>query len=160
MINVPSWRLGDNSDLGVHMLKRFAVALLVAASLETGMAQTAAPTIYIQPTDDGFHTYMTAAMLKKKVPLTVTTVADGATYTLSSAQVEVEKVTTGRKVVNCLFAYCGGNEDKASTSVTMVDSSGAVVWSYAVNKGRGSKNRQSMAEAIAKHLGNHFKNAR
>ena len=29
---------------------------------------------------------------------------------------------------------------------------GEIVWLYAVNKGRGEKNRQSMAEAIAKHL--------
>jgi hypothetical protein len=27
-----------------------------------------------------------------------------------------------------------------------------VVWSYSVNKGRGQKNRQSLAEAVAKHF--------
>jgi len=42
--------------------------------------------------------------------------------------------------------------DKASTSVTLVSGAGEVVWSYSVNKGRGEKNRQSLAEAIAKHL--------
>ena len=58
--------------------------------------------------------------------------------------------------MKCLFAYCGGIEDKASTSVQLIDSQGAIVWSYAVNKGRGAKNRQSMAEAIAKHLKSEF----
>jgi hypothetical protein len=63
----------------------------------------------------------------------------------------VEKVSTGSKLVKCLFAYCAGSEDKASVSVQLVKD-GQIVWSYSVNKGRGSKNRQSMAEAIAKHL--------
>ena len=103
---------------------------------------------------------MTAAIHKKNVPLTVVTTRERAVYTLAAAQVEVEKITTGKKLVNCLFAYCGGNEDKASTSVSLTDDSGAVVWSYAVNKGRGSKNRQSMAEAIAKHLGTYLKEGR
>ena len=40
---------------------------------------------------------------------------------------------------------------QGNTSVQLVKS-GEIVWSYAVNKGRGEKNRQSMAEAIAKHL--------
>jgi hypothetical protein len=133
------------------------ITLAVLFLTVVSFAQPTKTTIYIDPTDDGFHTYITAAIHKKKVPLTVVTTKDGATYTLTSAQVEVETVSTGRKVVNCLFAYCGGNEDKASTSVTLTDATGAVVWSYAVNKGRGSKNKQSMAEAIAKHLGNHLK---
>jgi hypothetical protein len=95
-------------------------------------------------------------MLKKKVPVTVVTRSDGADLILKSAQVEVEKVTTGSKVVKCLFASCAGTEDKASTSVQLTKGD-AVVWSYSVNKGRGAKNRQSMAEAIAEHLKNdHF----
>src|SRR5437660_4087506 len=43
-------------------------------------------------------------------------------------------------------------QDKASTSVQLVDANGTVLWSYSVNKGRGAKNMQSMAEAIASHL--------
>ena len=65
---------------------------------------------------------------------------------------QVQKETTGSKVVKCLFAYCADTQDKASTSVQLVDSSGKIVWSYSVNKGRGAKNLQSMAEAIASHL--------
>ena len=71
---------------------------------------------------------------------------------LKAAAIDVEKVTTGKKLVNCLFAYCAGSEDKASTSVQLTDTTGAVVWSYSVNKGRGAKNRQSMAESVAEHL--------
>ena len=38
----------------------------------------------------------------------------------------------------------------------LVDSAGIVKWSYAVNKQRGGKNKQSMAEAIAKHFNDEF----
>ena len=115
-----------------------------------------AAVIYITPTEDRFETYLTAAMTKKKVPVSVTTNPELATLTLTAAQIEEEIVSTGKRVVNCLFAYCAGNENKASTSATLTDSEGTVVWSYAVNKGRGAKNRQSMAEAIAKHLNDEF----
>ena len=80
-----------------------------------------------------------------------------AAGSLFLAAVETETVSTGKRVVNCLFAYCAGNENKASTSVTLTNKNGIVEWSYSVNKGRGTKNYQSMAEAIAKHLGNHLK---
>jgi hypothetical protein len=33
---------------------------------------------------------------------------------------------------------------------------GTIKWSYSVSKGRGEKNMQSMAEAIAKHLKSEF----
>jgi hypothetical protein len=32
--------------------------------------------------------------------------AKGAQYTLKAAKVEEEQVSTGKRVVNCLFAYC------------------------------------------------------
>lgn len=137
--------------------------LVLSAALALGsvaFAQPPARTIYIQPTSDGFQTYLAAAIHKKKVPASVVINPEGATFTLTAAAVEVEKVSTGKKLVNCLFVYCAGSEDKASTSVTLTDASGAVVWSYAVNKGRGAKNRQSMAEAIAKHLGAHLRESR
>jgi len=125
------------------------VCLVLVGSIAA--AQSNFPTLYVQPTDDGFETYITAAILKKKVPVIVTTNADRADYVLKAAQVDVQKETTGSKVVKCLFASCAGTEDKASTSVQLTRGD-AVVWSYAVNKGRGAKNRQSMAEAIAEHL--------
>ena len=132
-------------------MKRLLFLAVLVVSGASGSAQTL-PSLYIEPAQNGYEVYLTAAIHKKKVPVTVMTKADGVTYTLKLSQIEVEQVTTGRKVVNCLFAYCGGNEDKATTSVQLIDSTGAIAWSYAVNKGRGSKNLQSMAESIAEHL--------
>lgn len=134
-------------------MKRVLIAvMLVTAFVASTGAQANHPTLYIAPTEDGFEVYLAAAIHKKKVPITVVSSSDVATYRLTAAQVEVETVSTGSKVAKCLFLSCAGIEDKASTSVQLVDDSGAIVWSYSVNKGRGSKNRQSMAEAIAKHL--------
>jgi hypothetical protein len=115
-------------------------------------AQVNLPSLHITPMDDGFEVYLSAAMHKKEVPVRVMTNAEGADYVLKVAQIEVSKESTGGKIARCLFAYCAGISDKASTSVTLVSSAGEIVWSYSVNKGRGEKNRQSMAEAIAKHL--------
>jgi hypothetical protein len=42
-------------------------------------------------------------------------------------------------------------DDRRTTSVQLVTND-AVLWSYPVNKSRAQKNRQSLAEAIAKHL--------
>ena len=134
-------------------MRRGVLSLVVCMMLAEGVsAQGVLPSLYVQPTDDGFQTYITAAIHKKKVPVMVVTKPVDAAYTLTAAAIEVETVSTGKRLVNCVFAYCAGSEDKASTSVTLTDGSGTVVWSYAVNKGRGAKNRQSMAEAIAEHL--------
>jgi hypothetical protein len=136
-------------------MKMLTVAFLFVASVAG--AQQIRPSVYVAPTDDGMHTYISAALFKKKTPVQVVTDQGMASHILTAAPVEIEEVTTGKRVVNCLFAYCAGNENKASTSVTFATKDGTVEWSYSVNKGRGAKNLQSMAEAIAKHLGNHLK---
>ena len=48
---------------------------------------------------------------------------------------------------------CAGIEDKGNVSVQLIEvSSSKMLWAYSVNKQRGgSKNQQSMEEAVAKH---------
>ncbi|MGA2001621.1 MAG: hypothetical protein ABSG52_16680 [Terriglobales bacterium] len=130
--------------------KRFGLFLLLVFTAGA-VAQTPKPTLYIEPTGDGFDVYLAAALTKKGVPVTVVDQPGNATFTLKAAPLEIKKETTGSKVTRCLFLYCAGIEDKANTSVALFKD-GGVQWSYSVNKGRGEKNRQSMAEAIAKHL--------
>jgi hypothetical protein len=109
------------------------------------------PAVFVAPSGDGFEVYLAAALLKKGVPVAIVEKEEAATYVLKTTHVETHQVSTGAKWANCLFAYCAGNADKASTSAQLVKD-GAIVWSYSVNKGRGEKNRQSMAESIAKNL--------
>ncbi|HEY6349859.1 MAG TPA: hypothetical protein VI636_10655 [Candidatus Angelobacter sp.] len=117
-------------------------------------AQTATrATVYIEP-HNGFEVYLAAAIAKKGVPVDVVADQSKATYVLKSAPVEIKPESTGSKVARCLFAYCAGIEDKANVSVQLIEtSSSKVLWAYSVNKQRGgSKNQQSMAEAVAKHF--------
>src|SRR4029077_1355570 len=133
------------------MKKIFVLLALVIAS--PSFAQTPKPTVYVEP-QQGFETYIAAAIAKKGVPVDVVTEKSKAAYILRSAPVEVKSESTGGKIARCLFAYCAGIEDKGNVSVQLIETgSTKVVWAYSVNKQRGgSKNQQSMAEAIAKHF--------
>jgi len=141
-----------------QLMKHVVIGLSLVVSMwvpgaraQTEKASPKPPMIYVEPTADGFETYIVAAIIKKKVPASVVQKSEMATLTLKPAKVEEHKDATSTKVVKCIFGTCG-NTDQANTSVQLVDGNGVIVWSYSVNKSRGEKNRQSMAEAIASHL--------
>jgi hypothetical protein len=133
-----------------YLLAATSLLLLMASS---ATAQLARPTVYIEA-QDGFDTYLAAAISKKHVPVDVVTDQSKATYILKSATVQIKTESTGGKIARCLFASCVGIEDKGNVSVQLIEtSSSKMLWAYSVNKQRGgSKNEQSMAEAVAKHL--------
>lgn len=132
-------------------MKSVWLALIAAVVVNASVVAQDRPTIYITPTPDNFETYLSAAIIKKEVPVTVVTKEESASLVLKASAVEIQQQSTGSKVARCIFASCSGIEDRGSTTVQLVKGD-AVVWSYSVNKGRGQKNRQSLAEAIAKHL--------
>ncbi len=127
--------------------------LLVLFTASLSFAQLARPAVYVEP-QQGFETYLAAAISKKNVPVDVVTDQTKATYVLKSAPIEVKTESTGGKIARCLFASCAGIEDKGNVSVQLIDTSSTkMIWAYSVNKQRGgSKNEQSMAEAVAKHF--------
>src|SRR6202795_1190860 len=133
-------------------MKKFGLLLLLFASVSS-FAQLARPTVFIEP-QQGFETYLAAAVSKKNVPVDVVADQTKATYVLRAAPVEIKSESTGGKIARCLFAYCAGIEDKGNVSVQLIQTSSTkVLWAYSVNKQKGgSKNSQSMAEAVAKHL--------
>lgn len=139
-------------------MKKLAFAL--ALFLSSMMLAQSRPTVYLEP-QQGFETYIAAAIQKKGVPVDVVTEKGKAVYILRSAPVEVKEESTGGKIARCLFAYCAGIEDKGNVSVQLIEvGSTKMVWAYSVNKQRGgSKNEQSMAEAIAKHFKEFLPNA-
>jgi hypothetical protein len=132
-------------------MKKLALLLVLFASL-CSFAQLGRPTVYLEP-QQGFETYLAAAFAKKGVPIDIVTDQTKATYVLRSAPVEIKQESTGGKIARCLFAYCAGIEDKGNVSVQLIETSSTkMLWAYSVNKQRGgSKNQQSMAEAVAKH---------
>jgi hypothetical protein len=133
-------------------MKKIAVSLMLLVA-SFAFCQGAKPSVYLEP-QQGFETYIAAAIAKKGVPVDVVAEKSKATYILRSAPVEVKSESTGGKVARCLFAYCAGIEDKSNVSVQLIEAgSTKMVWAYSVNKQRGGgKNEQAMAEAIAKHL--------
>jgi hypothetical protein len=132
------------------LLVALVVLVLGFLAVHSASAQEI-PALFITPTTDNFEVYLSAAMTKKKVPVSVVVKEESATLVLKASAVDVQQQSTGSKIARCLFAYCAGIEDRGATSVQLVKGD-VVVWSYSVNKGRGQKNRQSLAEAVASHL--------
>jgi hypothetical protein len=125
-------------------------AVSVVAESPAPGRTTAAPRIYIDA-QDGFESYVAAAIIKKHVPAVVTQNRDEANFVLTSA-VQSKEESTGSKIARCLFAYCAGMEGTQTATVQLVNSkSREVAWAYNVRKG-SAKAYQSTAESIAKHL--------
>jgi len=135
---------------------KIASTLAVLVSAATLVSAGARHTIYVEPSD-GFDTSIIAALQKKHVPVEIVTDKDRADYVLKATDVQIHKESGAGKIARCLFAYCAGIEDSGNVSVQLVDTrTKTIAWGYNVTKQRASKNRQSMAEAIAKHLNKEF----
>jgi hypothetical protein len=135
----------------VRTYTRTSLITLAVVALATSALAQDKKALFVTPTPDGFHVYLEAALVKKEVPVRIVTTAEHADFVLTASAVEDHQQSGASKIARCLFAYCAGIEDSGNTSVQLLKGD-EVVWSYSVNKGRGQKNRQSLAEAIAKHL--------
>ena len=114
------------------------------------LAAEAKASVFVEP-QGGFESYISAALVKKGVPVVVTMKRESAAFWLTS-KVEQKEESGASKVARCLFAYCAGIEGNQTATVQLVNASTQeVAWAYNVRKS-GSKNYQSSAEAIAKHL--------
>ena len=127
-----------------------ALVLTLSPSSITCFSAESKTSIYVEPRG-GFESYISAALVKKGVPVIVTMKRDGAAFLLTS-KVEQKEESGASKVARCLFAYCAGIEGNQTATVQLVNTATQeVTWAYNVRKS-GSKNYQSSAEAIAKHL--------
>jgi hypothetical protein len=140
--------------------------LFVVLSIAMASPLTAAsgPTVYIEAasTVDGsnardkakqvdFGSAISAALLKKEVPVSVVTDPAKARWTVRSVSSQKED-STGTKVAKIAFGF-GGGFTKFEGTVQVIDNeSSAVLYAYNVKKG----NFQSAAEAFAKHFNNDF----
>jgi hypothetical protein len=128
-------------------MKFLGMVFLFAMTLS---AESPAPVrIFLEP-QNGFESYIAAAMIKKGVPAQVTTRQDDADYTIESVVISKEE-SAGGKLARCAFMYCIGIDGTQTATVRMIDRNGLVAWAYNVRK-LGAANQQSSAEAIAKHL--------
>lgn len=139
--------------LSFFLLPLVLVAAAWSADPSVVVRNGHAPRIYI-PSQDGFESFLAAAIVKKHVPAIVTQNREDAQFVLA-AGVQSKTETTGSKVARCLFLYCAGVNGNQSVSVQLVNTkTQEVAWAYNVNKASATA-YQSTAEAVAKHL-KHF----
>ena len=127
------------------MIKISAVLLLTAVA-SFGQAKSIPPgsKIYVDA-DGSFSTYLSAALQKKKVPVTVVANSEKADYVLSGTSQHEEKSWASKVFLS--------HRDTTEASVKLVHvKSSEVVWAYNVHKKNSARGHQSTAEACAKHF--------
>jgi hypothetical protein len=127
------------------MMMVMALCVLATAQ-ENSKAIPAGAKVYINPMNDGFDTYLTSALAKKKVPLTVVTDKAQAEFEISGTS-DTKKAGAAKKIL--LLSW--HSSEQASITVTNMKT-GESVWAYSVNKKDSAHGKQSTAEACAKHL--------
>ena len=134
-------------------MKRIATLCLLLSAFTFAAAEdkTASPQriergsrIYIEPMD-GFEAYLTAAILKKNVPLLVTDDEAKADYIVSGTS-HIERAGWAKTI------FISG-APQAGASITIKNAhTGDLAFAYSVDKFNAARAQQSTAEACAKHL--------
>jgi hypothetical protein len=102
-----------------------------------------------------FGVALSAAIIKKKVPVTVVTDKSKAAWTIQSESSQRED-STGTKIAKILV-WGGGSFTKFEGTIRVIDNeTSAILYAYNVKK----NNFQSAAEAFAKHFKNDYLNKR
>ena len=100
--------------------------------------------VFIEPMD-GFETYLSAAILKKKVPLIVTDDKEKADFIISGTS-HIERASWAKTIF-----ISGAPQAGASVAIKNAHS-GDLVFAYSVDKFNAARANQSTAEACAKHI--------
>ena len=127
-----------------------AIAILFSIG-QLASSQTASPRIYVEP-QDGFESYLSAAIVKKHVPAVVTQDKENASFVLTSAVLAKEESTGSKVSPDVSLRIVRGIQGTQTATVQLVNvKTKEVAWAYNVRKGSASA-YQSTAEAAAKHL--------
>lgn len=139
------------------MSRSLLAAALVVAAVALPFAQDAAPmrvtrdaALFVEQTD--FGKALTAAFLKKKVPVVVLTSADKADFTIATTS-SATREGQGERVAKVLaLGMFAGSGQKFEATATVTNRYGAIVFAHNSKKG----NFQSAAENIANELKKHI----
>lgn len=102
--------------------------------------------MYIAKMEAGFETYLSAGIVKKKVPVVIVTDRQKADFEITGVS-ETDKAGWAKM----LFMGTDASREQASIKVVNL-ATGEVVFGYNVHKGNSARGKQSAAEACAKHL--------
>ena len=144
-------------------MKPVLLALVLVSSTSV-MAQTRLPRVFIDATETvdagnskdkakqiDFGSAISAALVKKKVPVQVVADRQRAEWTIKTVSSQRED-STGTKVAKLAFGFGGGFTKFEGAIQVIDDTSSDVLFAYNVKKG----NFQSAAEAFAKHFNDDF----
>ena len=108
--------------------------------------------IFVAPISNGFETYITAGIEKKKVPVVI--VADRG-----KADYELTGVSDSDKAGWAKMLFLGSQQTNEAASIKIVNlKTGDVVFAYSVNKTNSVRGKQSAGEAVAKHINEKIEN--
>jgi len=125
------------------------VVLAICAAVASAFAAepiTSGAKLFIAPMNGGFETAISAAIMKKNVPVTIVADQAQADYVLEGAS-ETQKAGWAK----IMFAGDLRSSEEASIRVINAKTS-AVVFAYQVNKSSSFRGKQSSSESCAKHL--------
>jgi len=102
--------------------------------------------IFINTMPNEFDTFIKAALVKKKVPLTVVDAKD-------EADLEMKGTSESQKAGAAKIIFRGSWHSDEQASISIVDlKSGEIVFAYSANKKDSAHGRQSTAESCAVHI--------
>ena len=141
---------------GRQILASLALTLILAADAAAGQegksveqsskAIERGSRIFIAPIEGGFDTFLTAAIIKKQVPVVIVTDRAKADY-------EISGIANTERAGWAKMLFMGVDNSNELASVKVVElKNNEVVYGYSVHKGNSYKGKQSAAEACAKHL--------
>lgn len=108
--------------------------------------------IYVSPIQNGFETYITAGLEKKKVPVVIVTDRAKADYELTG-------VSESDRAGWAKMLFLGSQQTNETASIKVVNlKTGNVVFAYSVNKTNSVRGKQSAGEAVAKHINEKIEN--
>jgi hypothetical protein len=106
--------------------------------------------VYVEASD--FGQALQAAMVKKKVPLVVTTNREKASLFLEETS-KADKEGTGERVAKVLaFGVFAGSGKSYEASVTLTDTDGLLLWAHNSKKGDVRRAAEDVAERLEEHI--------
>ncbi len=95
---------------------------------------------------NGYESFLTAAFVKKEVPIIVVNAREKADYQITGVSETVQ--ASWAKML-----FLGSEQSNELASIVMSNvKTGVVVWGYNVNKSNSWRGKQSSSESCAKHL--------
>lgn len=130
-----------------------AVALCLSAPALAQAPTTIAPNAVVFVEDSDFGQALSAALLKKKVPVLVTTQRDKATFYFEETSKASQEGAAERVTKVLAFGAFAGSGKTYEASVTMTNADGIVLFAHNAKK----KDIRGAAEDTANKLNDHIK---